>query len=106
MALRETVIESSPSDHYVRLRSLLPSRFSSFPFVWSLLYASPVFPVYSVATVTFVGVGPIAGAIYSSGSLLLTRLFVLHFLLLMLRHSYFVLFRVYLYLDWICSRLD
>ena len=79
MALGETVINTSLSHHYVRLRSLLPPRLSSFPFVCFLLYASPVFPFYSLAIVIFVGVGPIAGAIHCSGCLLLTRLFVLHF---------------------------
>ena len=99
MALGETVIDSSPSHHYVRLRSLLPFRLSSFPFVWSLLYASPVFPFYSLATVIFVGDGPIAGAIYSSGCLLLTPLFVLHFC-----YSCCVFLTLF-YLEFILSRL-
>ena len=45
MALRETATHTSPSHHYVRLRSLLPTRLSSFPVVSSLLYAFPVFPI-------------------------------------------------------------
>ena len=44
MALGETVFHTSPSHHYVRLRSLLPTRLSSFPIVSSLLFAFPVFP--------------------------------------------------------------
>ena len=44
MALGETAIHTSPSHHYVRHRSLFPTRLSSFPFVSSLLYAFPVFP--------------------------------------------------------------
>ena len=79
MALGETVINTSPSHHYVRLQSLLPSRLSSFPFVCSLLYASPVFPFCSLAIVIFIGVGLIAGAIYCSRCFLLTRLFCASF---------------------------
>ena len=45
MALGETAIHTSPSHHYVRLQSLLPTRLSSFPTVSSLLYAFLVFPV-------------------------------------------------------------
>ena len=106
MALGETVINTSLSHHYVRLRSLLPPRLSSFPFVCFLLYASPVFPFYSLAIVIFVGVGPIAGAIHCSGCLLLTRLFVLHFC-----YSCCVILTLF-YLEFIlselvfCSRLD
>ena len=79
VALGETAIHTSPSHHYVYLRSLLPSRLSSFPFVWSLLYASPVFHFIHLPLLFFVGVGPIAGAIYYPGCLLLMHLFVLRF---------------------------
>ena len=99
MALGETVIDSSSSHHYVRLRSLLPSRLSSFPFVWSLLYASPVFRFIHLPLLLVVGVGPIAGAIYYSGCLLLTLLFVLHFC-----YSCCVILTLF-YLEFILSRL-
>ena len=57
MALGETAIHTSPPHHYERLWSLLHTRLSSFPFVCSLLYASPVFPFCSLAIVIFIGVG-------------------------------------------------
>ena len=44
MALGETAIHTSPSHHYICLRSLLPSRLSSSHFVWSVPYATSVFP--------------------------------------------------------------
>ena len=49
MALGETAIHTSPSHHCVCLRSLLPTRLSSFPFVWSLLYVSPVFRFFHLS---------------------------------------------------------
>ena len=48
MALGETATHTSPSHHYVRLRSLLHTRLSSFPIVSSLLYAFLVFPVINL----------------------------------------------------------
>ena len=71
MALGETAIHTSPSHHYVRLRSLLPSRFSSSHFVWPLLYASSVFPS-AHSLLLFCRVGFIAGIIYYVGRLLST----------------------------------
>ena len=69
MALEETANHTSPSHHYVRLRSSLPSRLSSSHFVWSLLYASFVFPL-AHSFWYFVGVGLITGVTYCLGSLL------------------------------------
>ena len=44
MALEETTFHTSPPHHYERIRSLLPTRLSSFPVVLSLPYAFPVSP--------------------------------------------------------------
>ena len=69
MALGETAIHTSPSHHYVRLRSFLPIRLSTFHFAWSLLYASSLFPsAHSLSL--FCWVSLIAGIIYCMGGLL------------------------------------
>ena len=89
------------------LRSLLPSRLSSFHFVWSLLYASPVFRFIHLPLLFFVELGPIAGAIYYTGCLLLTHLFVLRFCssTCVIFQTVFY-FKCLFYLYWFCSRLD
>ena len=61
-----------------------PSVFAPYSaFLFSFRLASPLrfscLSFYSLAIVIFVGVGPIAGAIYCSGCLLLTHLFVHRF---------------------------
>ena len=69
MAVGETAIHSSPSHHYVCLRSLLPSRLSSSRFVWSVPYATSVFPS-ACTLLLFCCVVFIAGIIYCVGRLL------------------------------------
>ena len=71
MAMGETAIHTSPSHHYVCLRSLLPSRLSSSHFVWSVPYATSVFPS-SRSLLLFCCVVFIAGIIYCVGRLLST----------------------------------
>ena len=79
MALGETVIHTSPSHHYVRLRSLLPTRLSSFPTVSSLPFRVSCVSLYSFAIIISVGAGPIAGNIYCSDLFFVAHLFMLWF---------------------------
>ena len=72
MALGETAIHTSPPHHCERLRSLLHTRPSSFPFVSSLLTRFLCFPFIFVTILIVVGAGSIAGTFYCSVCLLST----------------------------------
>ena len=105
MALGEIAIHTSPPRPYVRLRSLLPTRFSSFPFVSPLLFVFPVFPFIHLR-LSFPLVLDLLRVISIIRIISLWRIYLCFgFILRVALFLQCFIWRIF-YFVWICSRLD